>query len=173
MRLHRLHQNPVSCLAVLGLCLGPAAWAQAASAARGCANDDTGLTLSPGFCASVFADHLGHVRHIVVAPNGVVYANVWSGRYYAGAPVPPRFPAGPAGHDRKPPRGQDHPLRRDRAQGDHGGTGIGYYKTMIYAEANDRIVRYRLAPGEVVPPGRPRRWCRASRSTATTTCTRS
>jgi hypothetical protein len=38
--------------------------------------------LAPGFCATVFADNIGHARHLVVAPNGVVYVNTWSGRYY-------------------------------------------------------------------------------------------
>ena len=47
-----------------------------------CAGDNGGITLSPGFCATVFADNLGHVRHMVVAPNGVLYVNTWSGRYY-------------------------------------------------------------------------------------------
>src|SRR2546427_9225236 len=43
----------------------------------------TTLFRSPaGFCATVFADNLGHPRHIAVAPNGVVYVNTWSGRYY-------------------------------------------------------------------------------------------
>src|SRR3954469_4512415 len=46
-----------------------------------CQGDNGGLTLSPGFCASIFADNLGHVRHLVVAPDGEVYANTWSGRY--------------------------------------------------------------------------------------------
>src|ERR1700742_79715 len=54
-----------------------------------CPGDNGGLTLSPGFCASVFADHLGHVRHLAVAPNGVVYANTWSGRYFHNDAVPP------------------------------------------------------------------------------------
>jgi hypothetical protein len=29
--------------------------------------------LPPGFCASIFADGVGHARHLVVAANGVVY----------------------------------------------------------------------------------------------------
>src|ERR1700693_90603 len=48
----------------------------------GCIGDSGGITLSPGFCATVFADKLGHARHLAVAANGVVYANTWSGRYY-------------------------------------------------------------------------------------------
>ena len=36
------------------------------------------LTLPPGFHATVFADNLGHVRHIAVTPDGTLYANTWS-----------------------------------------------------------------------------------------------
>jgi len=50
--------------------------------AKTCAGDNGGITLPPGFCATVFADNIGHARHLVVAPNGVVYVNTWSGRYY-------------------------------------------------------------------------------------------
>ncbi len=55
---------------------------------RSCANDNGGITLPPGFCATVFADNIGHARHLVIAPNGVVYVNTWSGRYY-GNDTPP------------------------------------------------------------------------------------
>src|SRR5690242_20120443 len=47
-----------------------------------CGNENTGIVLAPGFCATVFADQIGHARQLVVAPNGVVYVNTWSGRYY-------------------------------------------------------------------------------------------
>src|SRR5438046_5299557 len=50
---------------------------------EGCANDDSGLKLPPGFCASVFADSVGHARHMVVGPNGVLYVNTWPGQYSA------------------------------------------------------------------------------------------
>jgi hypothetical protein len=53
------------------------------AAAQNCAGDNGGLSLSPGFCATVFADKIGHARQLVVAPNGVVYVNSWSGRYTA------------------------------------------------------------------------------------------
>src|SRR5271156_1894791 len=52
------------------------------SEAASCAENDSGLKLPPGFCATIFADGIGHARHLVVAPNGVVYVNTWSGRYY-------------------------------------------------------------------------------------------
>jgi hypothetical protein len=47
-----------------------------------CSNNDADLRLPAGFCASVFADGIGHARHLVVGSNGVVYANTWSGDYY-------------------------------------------------------------------------------------------
>src|SRR5437879_6023130 len=54
-----------------------------------CVGDNGGITLSPSFCATVFADKLGHARHMAVAPNGVVYVNTWSGRYYHDDTPPP------------------------------------------------------------------------------------
>ena len=61
------------------LAVGAAAFAQSKPS---CAGDNGGITLPPGFCATVFADNLGHARHIVFGPNGVLYVNTWSGRYY-------------------------------------------------------------------------------------------
>jgi len=56
--------------------------AGAASRSQTCPDDDSGLKLPAGFCATVFADSIGHARHMVVASNGVLYVNTWSGRYY-------------------------------------------------------------------------------------------
>jgi hypothetical protein len=50
-----------------------------------CPNDDSGLKLP---AATVFAEGIAHARHMVVAPNGVLYVNTWSGRYY-GNDTPP------------------------------------------------------------------------------------
>lgn len=134
----------------------PAAAADApASPPAGCAND-TGITLSPGFCATVFADNLGHVRHMVVAPNGVLYVNTWSGRYYQYVPPPPGgflIALQDTNGD-----GRAEVVQRfgpDAAHGAAGGTGIGLYKDALYAEINDRIVRYRLPSGAIVPTGQP------------------
>jgi glucose/arabinose dehydrogenase len=125
----------------------------AKTAAPVCAND-AGLKLPAGFCASIFADELGHVRHMVAAPNGVLYVNTWSGRYYAKSPPPPggflialRDTAG---------RGKANVIRRfgaTPATGGHGGTGISVYGGYLYAELNDRIVRYRMSSGSIVPTG--------------------
>src|ERR1700756_5726074 len=65
----------------------PPAQSSTAAPSANCSND-AGITLSPGFCATVFADNLGHVRHMVMAPDGVLYVNTWSGRYYHNAAPP-------------------------------------------------------------------------------------
>ena len=117
-----------------------------ARAQPACPGDNGGITLSPGFCATVFADHLGHVRHLAVAPNGVVYANTWSGLYYHNDTVPAGGMA-IALQDTKG-SGQADKIERfgpDFAHGDHGGTGIALYHNYVYVETNDRIVRYALA----------------------------
>ena len=36
---------------------------------KACPSDDSGLKLPAGFCASVFADDIGHARHLVVRPT--------------------------------------------------------------------------------------------------------
>src|SRR5260370_41414231 len=54
-----------------------------------CAGNGTDISLSPGFCASIFADNIGHARHLAVSPSGVVYVNTWSGTYYNSDPIPP------------------------------------------------------------------------------------
>src|ERR1700678_2730635 len=113
------------------------------SAAASCPQDDSGLKLPAGFCATVFADNIGHARHVVVAPNGVVYVNTWSGRYFNND-TPPDGGFLVALKDSK---GTGHADIVERfgdgvAQGAAGGTGIAFYKDAIYAEVNDRIVRY-------------------------------
>jgi glucose/arabinose dehydrogenase/mono/diheme cytochrome c family protein len=122
------------------------------SAKTGCMNNDTGLNLPPGFCATIFADNIGHARHLVVAPNGVLYANTWSGAYYGNQPP---HPGGflVAMQD-KSGKGKADVIERFGATvqtGGAGGVGIGYYKNYIYAELNDKIVRYPLPEGSIIP----------------------
>lgn len=133
----------------------PLAHAQTpAGASTGCGHADAGLALPSGFCAGIFADGIGHARHLVVAADGVVYVNTWSGRYYAGQPVHPggflvalQDTTG-SGRANVIERFGDTPKT-----GGHGGTGIALYGGYLYAEANDRIVRYALTAGSSVPHG--------------------
>src|ERR687887_917759 len=128
----------------------------AKASGQACPNDDSGLTLPTGFCATVFADGVGHARHMVAAPNGVLYVNTWSGTYYGNdTPHPGGFLV--ALQDKNGSERADVTERFGETvqSGGHGGTGIGMYKGAIYAESNDRIVRYSLSAGSVVPSGPP------------------
>src|ERR1700704_5051486 len=121
---------------------------------QACPNDDSGLQLPAGFCATVFADGIGHARHMVVAPSGVLYVNTWSGRYY-GNDTPHAGGFLVALQD-KSGTGKADVIERfgETAQsGGAGGTGIGMYKGSIYAEINDRIVRYFFPAGSTLPRG--------------------
>jgi len=127
-----------------------------AAAARPCVDDNGGITLPPGFCATVFADNIGHARHMVVAPNGVVYVNTWSGTYYRNdTPPPGGFLL--ALQDTTGDGRADAVLRfgPGAESGNAGGTGIALYKGALYAETNDRIVRYALPAGAVAPSASP------------------
>jgi glucose/arabinose dehydrogenase/cytochrome c553 len=151
-------------LLTLGVCLAAGvslpSFAQsgppAAPSAACPVGDNGGLTLSPGFCASVFADNIGHVRHMTVAPNGVLYVNTWSGRYF---------------HNDTPPAGGFLVALKDSTgsskadvierfgdgvpQGSAGGSGIAVYNGAVYAEQNDKIIRYALSPDAITPQGPP------------------
>jgi glucose/arabinose dehydrogenase/mono/diheme cytochrome c family protein len=121
---------------------------------QACPNDDSGLTLPAGFCATVFADGIGHARHMVVAPSGVLYVNTWSGRYYAND-TPPAGGFLVALQDKRGTGKADVIERFGETvqSGGAGGTGIGMYKGSVYAEINDRIVRYPLPAGSIVANG--------------------
>ena len=130
-----------------------------AGAGNVCAGDNGGITLSPGFCATVFADNVGHARHMVVAPNGVVYVNTWSGRYYANTENA-KAPDGGfllALQDTTGSGRADKIVRFGPGveSGNAGGTGIALYNGALFAETNDRIVRYALPPGAIAPTGAP------------------
>jgi glucose/arabinose dehydrogenase len=151
------HDCKIAALSIM-LALAAASRAQAAtpSTAAACPGAATGITLSPGFCATIFADKLGHVRHMAVSSDGIVYANSWGGRYYHNdTPPPDGFLL--ALKDSKGTGHADIVMRFGErpAAGAAGGTGIALYKDAVYAELNDKIVRYALAPGQIVSSGKP------------------
>ncbi|MDB6082757.1 MAG: glucose/sorbosone dehydrogenase-like protein [Gammaproteobacteria bacterium] len=151
-------------IAVLGaLCLyGSAAPADtpprhgARAANTACPDDDSGLKLPPGFCASIFADGIGHARHLAVTPAGVVYVNTWSGRYY-GNDTPHAGGFLVALQDTTGAGKADVVQRFGESvqSGGAGGTGIALYRGALFAEINDKIVRYTLPPGGIVPKDPP------------------
>jgi glucose/arabinose dehydrogenase len=135
----------------------PFATRQAVAAEDGSCPDSAGLSLPPGFCATVFADDLGHARHMVVASDGTVYVNTWNSRYFR---TPP--PAGGFIVALRDTNGDGKADQIDRfgttptaGATAGGGTGIALYKNWLYAEVDDKIVRYTLKAGERTPSAAP------------------
>lgn len=128
----------------------------AESKATSCPGDNGGLTLSPGFCATVFADNIGHARHMAVAADGTVYVNTWSGVYY-GKDTPPAGGFLVALRDTQGAGKADVVQRFGDGvpQGSTGGTGIALFEGSLYVEQNDKILRYALPAGSLVPTGKP------------------
>jgi glucose/arabinose dehydrogenase len=150
-----------SVIVLFGACCAGDSWAaaqppstDAQRASVACPKDDSGLKLPPGFCATVFADGIGHARHLVVAPNGVVYVNTWSGRYY-GNDTPHQGGFLVALQDTTGAGKSDLNQRfgATAQTGGAGGTGIGLYQDALFAEINDQIVRYPLTAASIVPKG--------------------
>jgi glucose/arabinose dehydrogenase len=120
----------------------------------GC-GDNTGLSLSPGFCATVFADGLGHARHMTVAADGTLYVNTWSNWRFRNMPSP----KGAYLVALKDTKGTGHAdvLQRFGVTAESGGTGgngVALYKGALFADENGRILRYPLE-GKMVPTGEP------------------
>src|SRR3989441_6221966 len=99
---------------------------------------------------------------MVVAPSGVLYVNTWSGRYYGNdAPHAGGFLVA---LEDKSGAGKADVIERfgETVQsGGAGGTGIAIYKGSIYAEINDRIVRYSLPADSIVASGKEYRTMRS------------
>lgn len=160
--MHQPFRHPITSRGItLAVLLALAACAKketppaAAAAPPTCPGDNGGLTLAPGFCATIFADNLGHVRHMVVSPDGVLYANTWSGMYYS-------FDKPPDGGFLLALKDKDGDGKADLIErfGDGvpqkaaGGVGIALYNGAVYAEQNDAILRFALTPGNPVPQGK-------------------
>jgi len=115
--------------AFLGLAL--LALAGAAHAAQPACDKDTGISLPPGFCATVFADRLGTSRHMVAASDGTLFVALQS-EEKGGAIVALRDSKG-QGH-------ADQVLRF----GSEGGSGIALYAGQLYFATPSSVLRYKL-----------------------------
>jgi glucose/arabinose dehydrogenase len=114
----------------------------------------SGITLLPGFCATIFADNLGHARQMAFGPNGVLHVNTFTG--WSGQPPP----AGGFLVALKDTKGDGHADLIERfgegvPQGSAGGTGIRIYNDGLYAEQNDKIIRYPLPTAGIAPKEQP------------------
>src|SRR5271168_3242707 len=153
------YRNPWYVIAILGACcagsvsaLAQSSPTEAQSTSVACASNDSGLILPAGFCATIFADGIGHARHMVVAENGVVYVNTWSGRYYGNdTPHAGGFLVALKDSNGTGKADVNQRFGETVQSGGAGGTGIGIYNGWLYAELNDKILRYPLNKNSVAP----------------------
>jgi glucose/arabinose dehydrogenase len=117
---------------LLALAVGAAGAASASSAPPKPDPDDGGIKLPAGFHALVFADALGPLRHVAVAPNGDVYVKTSNGGLIA-----LRDTNGDGRADLKEPFGGG------------GGTGIAVRDGYLYHSSNSAVFRYKLTPGQL------------------------
>jgi len=100
--------------------------------------DNAGLTLPEGFSALIYADSIGHARHMAVNANGDLYVSLSRVKNGGGIVCL---------------RDQDEDGRADliKYHGIYDGTGIKLHKGYVYFGADTLIVRYKLTDGELVP----------------------
>lgn len=101
-------------------------------------SDNAGLKLPQGFSALVFADSLGHARHLDVNSNGDVYVSLSQVKKGGGMVCL---------------RDENHDGRADiiKYHGIYDGTGIKIHNGYVYFGADTLIVRFKMAEGELVP----------------------
>lgn len=154
------------CLGTFALCVGLLTCPGSTLANdESCPRRDPEIIVPEGFCVTIFADHVGHARHLVVGPDNTVYVNTWSGGYYDyDYAKPPEGGFVIALKDRDGDGVADVTTRSgpSATQGGHGGTGIAFYDQKLFVEENDKIVRYKITPdgsvtgrGETVVDGLP------------------
>lgn len=111
-----------------------------------CTGDNAGLTLPAGICASIFADSVGHARHIAVASNGDVYVTLEG-------TDPAEKSSAPAAVVALRDTTRDGRADVTARIGTTGNTGIAIANGYLYVDEGSRIVRYRRGDDELSPSG--------------------
>src|SRR2546430_11409038 len=110
--------------------------------------------MARSLCATMSGAAFGNARYMVASRSGVLYVNRWSGWYYGNdtqnaggflVALQDKSGAGKADVNER--------FGETVQSNGKGGTGIGMYKGSLYAEINDRIVRYSLSDEATVPSG--------------------
>jgi glucose/arabinose dehydrogenase len=110
--------------------------------APGCAADNGGLELPPGFCATLFADSLSSPRHLIVAPNGDVIVAIRSTQQVPGGIVVLRDINGDGRADHR------------SKVGAFSATEVRLLGNYLYTENGPSILRFSWKPGAMEPEGR-------------------
>jgi glucose/arabinose dehydrogenase len=102
------------------------------------------LKLPQGFCAAVVADNVGKARHLTVAPNGDLFVSLETGGGGTGGGVVSL-------------RDTDGDGKLDKREhfGKGSATGVALRNGYVYFATPNSIIRYKLAPGELMPSGSP------------------
>ncbi|HEY4129146.1 MAG TPA: PQQ-dependent sugar dehydrogenase [Gemmatimonadaceae bacterium] len=101
-----------------------------------CDANNGGITLPSGFCATVFADHVGTARHIAVSSSGDVYVMLSGGAVLA----------------LRDTNADGHADMR-ATFGRSGNSGLTLVGNDLYADIGSAIVRYKLTPGTLAAAG--------------------
>jgi glucose/arabinose dehydrogenase len=110
-----------------------------------CVGDNAGLTLPAGVCATIFADSVGHARHIAIASNGDVYVTLEG-------TAPKQKPQGAAVIALRDTTGDGKADVTEKI-GTTGNTGIALANGYLYVDEGEQIVRYKRADNELKPSG--------------------
>ena len=104
---------------------------------------DDALSLPAGFCALVFANGLGPLRHVAVTPSGDVYVARWAGKNAPGGLVALRDTDGDG--------------RADSTQWreNSGGSGLALAPDAVYMATWTEVLRYPLVQGALLPSAQP------------------
>lgn len=104
--------------------------------------DNAGLKLPEGFSALVYADSIGHARHMAINTNGDVYVSLSNVKNGGGIVCL---------------RDDNKDGRADviKYHGIYDGTGIKIHNGYVYFGADTVVVRYKLKEGELVPDATP------------------
>jgi glucose/arabinose dehydrogenase len=117
--------------------------AQAQQRSNPCDPGNGGITLPPGFCATVVADKLGAARHLAFSPRGDLYVALRREGRPAGAVIALRDANGDGRFE-----------QQERFGPGLIGTSIAFRDNYLYVGANERLVRYRMGDA-LVPSGEP------------------
>jgi glucose/arabinose dehydrogenase len=111
-----------------------------------CTGDNVGLTLPAGVCANIFADSIGHGRHVAVASNGDVYVTLEG-------TDPSEKTGSPAAVIALRDTTRDGRADVTAKIGTTGNTGVAIANGYLYVDEGSRIVRYKRADDELTPSG--------------------
>ena len=122
-----------------------------------CDEGNGGITVPPGFCASLFADEVGVARHLVVTPTGDVYVALEDARRSSANSTKVRGDNGRAGimalRDTNADGRADMRVRISDNDASH--SGMAFRSPWLYSSSVATVLRYRLQPGSLTPIGVP------------------